>query len=83
MIDDGELLRRAQQLLEQKSNRTTGLDLRAVGVSHDADIVRIHVSHAKDAHLEDYVHILAAVEADLDVDDEITVLLVPVVDEAA
>lgn len=80
---DAELLRRAQRLLEEKTKSRSDLKLRAIDVTHDADITQILISHADGAYLEDYVHILAAVEADLDVKDDVTVLLVPVAEEAA
>jgi len=80
---DAELLEKAQRLLAEKSQDRPDLKLNATEVARDSDIVRVLVSHAEGAYLEDYVHILASVEADLDVDDDVTVILVPVVDEEA
>jgi len=83
MNEDMQLLEKAQKLIDRFASRTAGLDLRAVEVVRDAEIVRVLISHAQGAQIEDYVHVLASVEAELDVEDGMTLILVPVADEAA
>ena len=80
---DHRIMERAQELLDAKTRGKEHLQLRAERVVREADVIRVLVTHASDAHLEDFVYILAAVEADLDIEDQEIVLLVPVADEAA
>lgn len=81
--DDARLLHEAQRLLDERGQRLTNLRLIAEAIMRDAGIVQVLVRPTRAVHSEEYIHVLAAVEAELDVDDDETVLLVPVADEAA
>lgn len=83
MNTDAELLRQVQDLIDRHTNRTTGLDLRAVEVIREPDVVRVLIAHAEHAQIEDFVHVLAQVEAEMDIGDDAILILQPIAGEAA
>lgn len=82
MDADVKLLEAVQGLLN-KHAETPEFDLRAIEVIREPDLIRVLIAHAERAHIEDYVRVLARVEAEIDIGDELTLILQPIASDAA